>query len=271
MVQIYFRSQDEYAYFKQLIAHKDIILNEKKKQGGLTVHINHLPDEQLIQYFTKVYIRFHIQMQTKKIIHEKYFYTNEEDIDHIVEWTNWLLQEPSFIEKQFNKPSLFDYLLALLLNQFRQMPIVREYIYFDTFILFQLKSFHNELVDVVGYAIDEMKREEDYQHYIESVRYYITNRQPKCSIIHVLDGEDLQLYSSDGIKYTSQYLFKLMKKEPLYIIGLDEYEKTIAPIITLLPQIIYIYSDDPDEVNTSVILNVFQERAKSLSSKKFPF
>src|SRR5699024_1607454 len=270
-MKTYFRMKDEFLYFKKLIEHKNIVINETKNQIGFTIQIKHLPNQQLIAYFINVYIRFRFQSQIKKIIRKKYFYTNETDGERILEWTNWLLQERSFIKEQFNNRTLFEHLTKLFLDQSRNIPVTDGYIYFATFILCQFRSFHQDLIDIVGYAIDEMRREEEHQRYIHSVRHYITNRNPKCSVLHVLQGETLEFYSSLGRKYTPKQIHEAMLKEPLYMIGLDENETHLAPVISLLPRRLYIYGDNPFETKTLVILNVFQERAQLLSQKQFPF
>lgn len=271
MRKIIFRLRDEYDYFRQLIKHKNIILNERKKKHGYVVHVHKISDEQLVSYFVNVYITYHFQQRVEKIISEQYFYKNKEEIEQVVQWTNWLLQESTFMKQQFNEQSLITYLSKLLLKQFRTIRITDDYIHYDTFVLFQFKPFHQELIYIIGYAIDEMKREEEHQHYIQSIRHYIINNSPKCSIVHILQGEVLQFFSSSGQEYTYEQLRALIEKEPLYIFGLDKNETNIASAIALLPRRLYIYGDHPYEAKVIGLLNIFQERACFLSKERFPF
>lgn len=55
------------------------------------------------------------------------------------------------------------------------------------------------------------------------------------------------------------------------MIGLDENEMNLAPLIALLPSNIFIYGDDSSEARTLSIINIFQERVTFCSLNKFPF
>lgn len=270
-MNIHFRLYDEYLYFKQLIEHKSIIIKETIGEQGFIVYIKQISNDELIRYFIQIYMMYRLQPNIMKIIRQDYYFTNETEVDRIVEWTNWLLHEQTFIQEHFNVVSLSNYLLQSLLNQVRHIPFPQGTISFDSFVLFQLKTFQKQLSYIVGYAIDEMKREEEYQHFVQVVRSYITNGLPKCSTVHILQDEPFQIYSHSGQKYTTEKLLELMRKEPLYLLGLDEYEQNLSPILTLLPHQIFIYGHNPDDGKTLTLLNIYQERARFLSNGMFPF
>lgn len=270
-MKIYFQSEAECNYFKHLISYKDIFFTETKhKRKGYELLITHIPLQIIINSFIKVYFVFRLNDKIKEIARNTYFYTKQTDIERITEWTYFLVQETTFLKEHFNKKSLYDYLYEILYKQFEQMSLATE-IYFDTFMIFQLKQFHERLRDIVGFAIDEMKREEEYQYYIHTIRQYIHLRKPKHSAIHILQRNQFEFYNHRGEKITDVELNNLMKKEPLYLVGLDENERNLAPIITLLPEIVYIYGNDVNESKTLTLLNIFQERAKLLPESSFPF
>lgn len=272
VVEIYFHSEVEFNYFKRLILHEAIIVKEAKKQTGFTLQLKHESDEELVYYFIHVYMALYLQSQIKKVIREHYFYTNEENIDHIVQWTNSLLQDPSFMKSQFNDEILFNYLAKLLAKQFQQMPMMREYIYFDTFILFQLKSFHHKLIHIVGYAIDEMKREEEYQHFVQTARAFIRKQPPQVTLLHIVqDDEYFHFYDQEGNELGREMLVKKMQGMPLYLFGLDDTELHIAPVLSLLPERIHIYGREETEGKTITLLKIYEERAQFLSISQFPF
>lgn len=270
-MKIYFQSEAECNYFKHLIAYNHLFYKQTKhKRKGYELAIAHIPIHILITCFIKVYFVFRLSKNIKEIAQNVYYYTNQTEIDRIVEWTYFLLQEKSIIKEHFNEYSLFDYLYYFLIKQFQRMPTTTE-IYYDMFILFQFKQFHEQLIEIVGFAIDEMKREEEFQHFLHTIREYISFRKPKRSTLHVLQRNPFQLYTHSGEKISDVQLNTLMKKEPLYLIGLDESERNLAPIITLLPELVYIYGNDVNEPKTVTLLNIFQERAKFLPESSFPF
>src|SRR5699024_5675117 len=143
-------------------------------------------------YFIQIYMMYRLQPTILRIIQDDYYFTNETEIERIVEWTNWLLQEQTFIEENFNVKSLSNYLLRSLLTHLRHMPAVEGTISFDTFILFQFKTFQKQLVHVVGYAIDEMKREEENQHFVQVARMYVQKHPTKTTFIHIIQEENFQ-------------------------------------------------------------------------------
>src|SRR5699024_7828004 len=151
-MNIHFRLYEEYLYFKQLIEHKNIILKEIISEHSFKIHLKYLPKDELIRYFIRIYMMYRLQPNIMKIIQEDYYFTNETEIERIVEWTNWLLQERTFIAEHFEVESLFNYLLRSLLAHLRHMSPTQGTISFDTFILFQFKTFHERLIHIVGYA-----------------------------------------------------------------------------------------------------------------------
>jgi len=63
----------------------------------------------------------------------------------------------------------------------------------------------------------------------------------------------------------------VMQNAPLYIVGLDEDEWNLAPLIAMAPKRIKIYGDLPSEPKTLTVINVFQERVDFEPIQKFPF
>lgn len=270
-MKIYFQSEAECAYFKHLLSRHQLCYTETKhKRKGHGLYIAHIPPDVFASGIVNVYLVFRLNNNIKDIARNVYYYTNETEVERITEWAYFLLQDKTFIQDMFHKPTLYGYLYELLFNQFRQMQITTE-IYYDMFILFPFKRFHEQLVDIVGFAIDELKREEEFQHYVHTVREFIRCQRPKRTTLHVLQRNPFQLYDHAGNKVSAKELKDVVKKEPLYLIGLDETEKNLAPIIAFMPKRIYIYGDDVHEPKTVMLLNIFQERAKLLPEQAFPF
>src|SRR5699024_6745241 len=191
---IYFRLQNEFLYFKSLVTRDCLIVKEMKKRHNCVLHLNELADEQLLRYFIDVYLMYRLESRIQDIVAETYYYTNQEDIDHIVAWTISLLEDESFNEQYFKTSSLAQFLYLMTSEQLMHLPSTRSHIYFDSFVLFQLKTFHNQLSDIVGYAIDEMKREEEHQHFLEMARTFVQNQAPQTPLLHIINEGSFHFY-----------------------------------------------------------------------------
>lgn len=266
-MQIYFRSLEQFSYFKQLVKDRHLIVKETKKAPHYAIHLYQISENELFRYFIDLYITFQLKTEIYKVIREHYFYSNEADIHHIYEWTHWLLQERTFLEQQFQTNSLVDYLM----NQCQQRAIFRKYINFEPFILFQLQSFHQDLIQIVGYAIDEIKREEAYQHFIQTLRTFINEQAPQRSLLYIVQRSSFRYFDEQGKQIAMPYLKQRMKRMPLYLFGLDETEIHIAPVISLLPKRIHIYGTEENDGKIVTLLRIFEERAQFSPIDQFPF
>src|SRR5699024_1178246 len=92
------------------------------------------------------------------------------------------------------------------------------------------------LVTNIGLCFDEWKLEEAYHFFIDSVRLFIKNRQPITDMIHITQGNSFNFFKSNGEQYTRRELLNAMLNTPLGMIGLDENEWNLAPVIALFPK-----------------------------------
>ena len=243
---------------------------KKDKYWGneLRIHERKVSLEIVIDCFVKVFLYYRLNQMTKKIAQEKYFYRDKEEIERICVLTNWILHEKHFQSKLFPKHHcLKNYVYALIQqNVDETFPI-----HFDSLVTFCMQPFSTCLQEAVGYGIDEMKREEEHQNFVQSIREFIKRKTTKTKDLHIMQGETFSFYRPNGEKYSPFELRNLMSSEPLYIVGLDKNEMNLSPVITLLPKNIYIYGDHPSEAKTLTLINIFQERVTFLPKKEFPF
>lgn len=268
---IYFRLQNEFLYFKSLVTRDCLIVKEMKKRHNCVLHLNELADEQLLRYFIDVYLMYRLESRIQDIVAETYYYTNQEDIDHIVAWTISLLEDESFNEQYFKTSSLAQFLYLMTSEQLMHLPSTRSHIYFDSFVLFQLKTFHNQLSDIVGYAIDEMKREEEHQHFLEMARTFVQNQAPQTPLLHIINEGSFHFYNQFGKYIRPTTLSRCMKQTPLYLFGLDESELTVAPVLALMPRKIEIYGREVNDSKIITLMKIFEERVQLYPFSQFPF
>ncbi|WP_407269083.1 sporulation protein YtxC [Radiobacillus sp. PE A8.2] len=200
-------------------------------------------------------------------IKHHYYFNDKDEIDRILELTESIIagDDPDLgqIIKN-NRPR--DTLTTLFEDN-----MTGNSIHFDSIVNFRLQSYRNQLIEVVGFAIDEFKREEDYQSFVESLREYVSKKESKFPIVHVVQGDDFSFYNSAGKPFSKMEIKMLMQREPLYIMGLDDREMNITPLIAMIPGRICIYGDQADEAKTLTVINVFQEKVIFKPMKEFPF
>lgn len=241
---------------------------DKEWGNELLLEERELTEREIISSLVDVFIYFRLNRMIKKIAHDNYYYTDADEIERICQLTNWVISEKYYETFLFeHNRSLKEYITELLMaNIDLSHPI-----HFDSLVTFNLKPLIKSLQRAVGYGIDEMKREEDYQSFIQSTREYITRRKTKLNELYIVQGECFSFYKANGKQYSSLELRTFMHQEPLYLLGLDENEMNLSPVISLLPKSIYIYGDHPSEPKTLTLINLFQERVQFFPKEQFPF
>lgn len=216
---------------------------------------------------TKLFIQSKEPNYIQDILKKKFHYSNQEEIENITDITNAILEKDDlYYEEKIHQHQLRDTLMAIFL-----LHLNEEEIHYDSIIHFRLHHYVDELTELIGFAIDEFKREEDYQAYVHTLREFVRKREPIYEIIHVVQTNPLHFYRNNGSSIQKEELAKLKDNFPLYMLGLPEDEWFITPLIVLSPSKIYMYGDDPTEPHTHSIMNIFQERIEYLPFEYFPF
>ncbi len=265
--KIHTYNKDTYRLLTSLLSPSAIGLNQAKRHPSvITVKV---AKEEFFAYIVSAYLTVELPLKIERIAREHYYYTDPIEIERIIEYTNCLLQDACYVKQWFKARSLFAYLYKNIHDHFMLHAPTSIYIQFETFVRFQFKTFHQQLIDIVGEAIDEMKREEEYQYFIEKLRRYIQHAPPKCRSLHIVQAEPFRFYTEYGTLLNRSFLRKKMAEAPLYLFGLDEHEWNLSPIIALLPEKLYIYGRNENEGKTVTLLSIFEERARFLSEDAF--
>lgn len=131
---------------------------------------------------------------------------------------------------------------------------------FDSFLKFRLRTYLQSLESFVEIAIDEYKMEQEYQMFVQMLREFLANREPKMDILHLLFDEEITFYNELFVEIKRGELTrmidrKLLVNHPVYVDS-----ASIAPLLSLAPTTIFIYTKDPDEPLVRTIKNIFEER-----------
>lgn len=273
MNKLYFRVDKEVICFCETMFQRQYEINLQWKKDAnwgneLVLNEDRIRADDVIACLTAVFMEYRLHEMIEKIVIGDYYYTDDMEVDKICELTNWVISEVNYARKIFDGHASIERYLA---DFFLKAIIGEEEVYYDTIVTFCAKSLVKKMQTAVAFAIDEYKREEEYQSFIQSVRVYIGRSLIKVESLHVLQGEYFAYYNEVGKKYSTAELRAMMEEEPLYILGLDENEMNLAPILTLSPRKIFLYGNDPSDAKTLSIINLFQEKVTFLPREEFPY
>lgn len=140
---------------------------------------------------------------------------------------------------------------------------------FDSFIKFRLRAFISNLEKYVEVAIDEYKMEQEYQMFIHMLRDFLKNRQAKINKVHLLFSDSVIFYD-DHLQEINRDVIsslvdrKLLFNHPVYVDSI-----TIAPLLSIAPNVIYIYAKEKETPLVRTIENIFEERVTLRSYQSF--
>lgn len=274
MVYLYFKEEVDLFYFCERLFRRQSVIDVKWEKTlqhyyKLRLDSSSLPETALPTCLTDVYIHHYLHLVYVDIIRHVYMVEADATVEHILQLVEQVSGDDYFLQKIFPKHRSVRQTIYQLIRQYVEGE---EKVYFDAMIRFHFWAFEEKCVRLVGYAVDEWKREEEHQLYIEHLRTFVKHRPTKRRRIHVLtDGGGAMFYEEDGTRLSRVDLERLMEQYPLYVVGLDEREHIISPIITLAPEQILLYAEDTVEGPIQTIMDVFQERVSHLPMNMFPF
>lgn len=276
MLEVYFESDKEvitfcghlFRYNKQIELHW-----KTHKDWGNHLQFKHEPFsnesiEAIAKSMVDVFVSHRLSGMMKHIIKRAYYFKNAEEIERILELSHWIFtgeDEDCLSVRNYKDPSQL--LQSLFIANIKNTTTV----HYDSIVNFRLKVFKDQLIHYVGLAIEEFKREEDHQAFINMLREYIEKKETNYSEIHIVQGNMFSFFKPNGKQLSTMELRRIMHKEPLYIVGLDIEELNLAPLIAMAPAKIKIYGNDPSEPKTLTVINVFQEKVIFESISNFPF
>ncbi|WP_233713417.1 putative sporulation protein YtxC [Lederbergia citri] len=196
-----------------------------------------------------------------KVLREKYKYDNEDERIEIISILNQMfsgervelislvgqMDEEEFIQEAVI--DLLDYKGAVL---------------FESFMRFRLKKYFDHVREYLNIAIDEYKMEQDYQMFVNMLRDYLKKRSTKQNVVHVLldkpilfFNEKLNEMGKDEIKDIMDR--RLLSNHPVYVDS-----SVIAPLLSMAPIKIFLYTDEEDQPLIRTLKNIFEERLSIL-------
>lgn len=264
MVRISFQNDAEALTLLQMIVHhpygKELQQSIKFiTRQGLELDIGQNLDK-WISVLTDVFYSFLLEerlLQTlEQMITQKFYFSERDEIDSILQFAASIFEG----EKNMLKEPLFSEEKHWIKKGLHSILTEKISFSFDSFTTFRLKSFHQSLEKYATQAIDEYKLEQDYQNFIAILRDLLQKRQPKISYLHLVFRDAFHFYDHsfrklERYEITDMIDRHLLSKSSIYIDPV-----TLAPLLSIAPERLYVYTDDTEQGLIQTMKQIFEER-----------
>lgn len=232
-------------------------------------HILKIMEEQFskdeMSYIRKAFYEFVINIKRddwfRGILEENYYFKDPEEQRHVMDIIYSILDGERkdleiFLEKTSQEQRVME-----AINQVFQGNISLS---FDSFVKFRLRPYLMDLESYVKISIDEYKMEQEYQIFVQTLREFLQERPPKMECLHLLLDEEIIFYNEDLNEIKRGELIKmidrkLLSNHPVYVDS-----ASIAPLLSIAPVNIYLYTKNREEALVRTITNIFEERVTIL-------
>jgi len=266
LLELYFESNKEVTAFRNQLTpyRKQIRVHQQTNAWSSRLRLEgDLAEKEFIHVISSVMAEVFIEEHLSDIIIGKitdnYYFSDPDEINRIYDFSMWILFETDsdnqYLREHVNTTKLLQDIFFRHLKEHKS-------IHFSAILHFRLASFLEFVHECVGKAIEEFKREEDHQAFIDMLRHYIEKKDPCVDLIYIEQGENFIFYNDKGEVISKDKLRMWMFQAPLYALGLHENEFNLSPLIAMSPAKIKVYGDDPDDPKIMTITNIFQERVE---------
>ncbi|MED3687646.1 sporulation protein YtxC [Peribacillus butanolivorans] len=201
----------------------------------------------------------------EQIIISKFFYREREEIEAITEIASSIIEG----ERARCQGTLFSTEKKLIEEGLQSILAGKVSFSFDSFTTFRLKSFQHTLEKYVVKAIDEYKLEQDYQNFIATLRDCLHGQESKLPKLHLVNRDGFQFYDQEFSKLDRPKINSMIDRRLLAKSSLFLDTVILAPLLSIAPENLYIYTDDKEEGLIQTMARIFEERATVLPLSAF--
>ena len=269
MIEIQFQRKDDakrlHSFLNQLL---DMEFSSKYILQNEDFHIvqfqrpSHSKKEEFSQRMKEALCQFVMTIKLndwlKEMLIQKYHYCDEVEQQQILDIIHSVLEGKNKELAVFlPKFSMKNYLMDHINQWFYESKAFS----FDSFVTFRLRPFINELRKYVELSLDEYRMEQEYQMFIQILREFLYDREPKYEQLHLLFADDnITFFDQDFSEIRRSELSKMVDRKllinhPIYIDS-----TTIAPLLSIAPLKIHFYTKEPEKPIIRTISNIFEER-----------
>lgn len=140
---------------------------------------------------------------------------------------------------------------------------------FSSYIRFRLQKYREAVHRLAEVAIDEYKLEQEYQMFVEVLRQQVNSRKPRLSCLHLVFDDSFIFYNEKGVRLKQEKLVRYIDEELLTQKDVHIDTNVIAPLLSIAPGMIYLYTKEQDHNMIVTLQNVFQERVQLYALHEF--
>ena len=202
------------------------------------------------------------------IIKEKYYFLVEEEQQQIIHIAQSIIEGERKNLPRAQKLAPRDDILRTAFEQFLRPDL---HFSFTSFQKFRLHEYREKLREYVEVAIEEYKLEQEYQSFIQSLRDYLAMK--KCVVEWILivheHNKGYYIFKRNKQKIPEHELKKYIDNDFVDQHPMEIDSDLLAPIVSMAPNRISLYTNDPFDGMVQTIQNIFQERVDIHSYHEF--
>ncbi|EOP50113.1 putative sporulation protein YtxC [Bacillus cereus] len=267
MIEICFEEKNDAAHvYRQLTKRTESLYKETSVYldgQKVIIHIPLCESNYIEKILLPVLLYFIMNVKQNEWIHtilkEKFFYEEQEECHQILHMAQEILKERrKGVAHDLTRHKFETYIMSSL-NDWLCDPLSFS---FSSYVRFRLRTYREMVARLAEVAIDEYKMEQEYQMFIETLRQQVSGRKSRLSCVHLIFDESFIFYDDKGRRLKQERLVQyideeLLKQKDVYI-----DTKVIAPLLSISPKKIYLYTKEQDHNMIVTLRNVFQERVQ---------
>ncbi|WP_459499168.1 putative sporulation protein YtxC [Bacillus sp. C1] len=274
MIEICFEEKNDAMHvYQQLIKRTEkqyketsIYLYEQK----VTIHIPICESNYIEEVLIPVLLYFIVHIKQSEWIHtilkDKFFYEEQEECHQILHMAYAILNGQ---QKGVARELTRNQMEARIMSSLKGWLCDPLSFSFSSYTRFRLRTYREMVHRLVEVAIDEYKMEQEYQMFIEMLRQQVGSRKSRLSCIHLVFDESFIFYDEKGMRLKEEKLVQYIDEELLTKQSVYIDTKVIAPLLSIAPRMIYLYTKEQDHNMIVTLQNVFQERVQLCALHEF--
>lgn len=201
-----------------------------------------------------------------KMIKENYYFLDEEEQQQILHIAQSIMEGQREEIPRIQHMSSREEIIREALEEFLHPELSFS---FSSFQKFRLYRYIDSLREYVEIAIEEYKMEQEYQSFVQSLRDYLAKQESEFSKVHIVYDEEYLVYNENKCLIPEEKLKEYVDQEfvykhPMYIDG-----QLLAPLVSMAPEWLSLYTNDALDGMVQTIQNVFEERVTIHSLDEF--
>ncbi|WP_226667090.1 putative sporulation protein YtxC [Metabacillus litoralis] len=142
---------------------------------------------------------------------------------------------------------------------------------FSSFQKFRLHQYNARLREYVEVAIEEYKLEQEYQTFIQSLRDYHNEQKSKLEVVSIVHKEGYVVYDADEKRISEDQLKNYVDKSFIHQHTMYVDSNLLAPLVSISPKTILVYTNNSLDGMIQTIQNIFQEKVSIHSLAEFTY